>query len=87
LTSFHFGAPMDLAAALAKVPSDAVLCGNLDPTGVFVQMSTTELAARTRELLIATQAHRNFVISSGCDIPPPAPLVNLDTFFKTVAEQ
>lgn len=86
LKSFHFGAPMDIAIALSKVPADVVLCGNLDPTSVFVQMSTSDLAARTRELLLTTQTHRNFVISSGCDIPPPAPLANLDAFFKTVAE-
>lgn len=84
--SFHFGAPMDIAAALGRVPADVVLCGNLDPTGVFVQMSALALAARTRELLAATKAHRNFVISSGCDVPPPAPLASLDAFFQTVAE-
>ena len=86
LKSFHFGATMDLPTALGQVPEDVVLCGNLDPTGVFVQMSAPDLAARTRELLAATQARRNFVISSGCDIPPSAPLGSLDAFFKTVAE-
>jgi len=85
LKNFHFGAPMDLVAALNKVPSDTVLCGNLDPTSVFVQSSPAELSARTRDLLAATQPHRNFVISSGCDVPPLAPLANLDAFFQTVA--
>ena len=85
LKNFHFGAPMDLVAALNKVPADTVLCGNLDPTSVFVQSSPAELSARTRDLLAATQPHRNFVISSGCDVPPLAPLANLDAFFQTVA--
>lgn len=86
LKSFHFGAPMDVVSALRQVPADMVVCGNLDPTSVFVQLSPAELAVRTRELLAATAAHRNFVISSGCDVPPPAPLANLDAFFQTVAE-
>jgi uroporphyrinogen decarboxylase len=86
LKAFHFGAPMDLAAALAKVPADVVLCGNLDPTGVFVQLSADEVTARTRELMAATQAHRNFVISSGCDVPPSASLGGLDAFFNAVSK-
>jgi uroporphyrinogen decarboxylase len=77
---------MDLAAALAQVPADVVVCGNLDPTGVFVQASTLEIAARTRELLATTRTHRNFVISSGCDVPPSAPLANLDAFHQAVAQ-
>jgi uroporphyrinogen decarboxylase len=84
LKTFHFGAPMDIVAALSKVPKDVVLCGNLDPAGIFVQLPPHETAARTRELLAATAAYPNFVISSGCDIPPTAPLANLDAFFEAV---
>ena len=85
LKTFHFGAPMDIAGALAKVAPEVVLCGNLDPTAVFMQMSPAEVAARAGQLLSAAAAHRNFVISSGCDVPPGAPLANLDAFYKVVA--
>jgi len=81
LKTFHFGAPMDIPAALAKVPSDVVLCGNLDPTAVLVQLPPAEISARVRALLAATAAHPNFVLSSGCDVPPTTPLVNLDAFY------
>jgi uroporphyrinogen decarboxylase len=81
---FHFGAPMDLVSALAKVPEDVVLCGNLDPISLFVQASPVELARATSLLLEATAAHRNFIISSGCDVPQAAPPANFDTFFDTV---
>jgi uroporphyrinogen decarboxylase len=84
LSVFHFGAPMDMAAALAKVPPDVILCGNLDPTAVFVQLPPAEVIARTAQLLAATAAHRNFVISSGCDVPPTAPLASLDAFYQAV---
>jgi uroporphyrinogen decarboxylase len=82
--TFHFGAPMDLPAALGKVSPQTVLCGNLDPTAWFVRATAGELAAKTRSLLEAAKAHRNFVISSGCDVPPPAPLANLDAFHQAV---
>ena len=84
-SAFHFGAPMDLAAALAKAPATTVLCGNLDPSAIFLQSTPEQLAAKTNELLAATRAHRNFVISSGCDVPPGSPLVNLDAFYSVVA--
>lgn len=84
LKTFHFGSPMDLVGALGKVSPDVVLCGNLDPTAAFVQSPPTEVATRTAQLLAATAAHRNFVISSGCDVPPNAPLASLDAFYQAV---
>ena len=84
LKSFHFGAPMDIVAALGRAPADVVLCGNLDPTGVFVQLSPAEITARVTGLLSATADHRNFVLSSGCDVPSNAPLARLDAFFAAV---
>ena len=84
LQSFHFGAPMDLVAALDRVPADMVLCGNLDPTAVFVQSSPAEITTRTMALMTATMPYRNFVVSSGCDVPPTAPLDHLDAFYTAL---
>ena len=84
LEAFHFGAPMDILGALSRVGPDVVLCGNLDPAGVFVQLPCAEVATRTAQLLAATAAYRNFVISSGCDVPPNAPLGSLDAFYQAV---
>jgi uroporphyrinogen decarboxylase len=80
----HFGKPMDLPAALAQVPSDTILCGNLDPSEVFVGLTAGDVAARTSALLAATASHKNFVISSGCDVPAGAPVANLEAFFSAV---
>jgi len=72
---------MDVVAGLGKVPSDVVLCGNLDPAGVFCQLSAKEVSARTTGLLAATAGYRNFVLSSRCDLPSNTPLDALDAFF------
>jgi len=85
LTTFHFGAPMDLPAALGKVAPDVVLCGNHDPTAVFCQLAPAEVTAHAADLLSRTAAHRNFVLSSGCDVPFGAPLANLDVFYAAVS--
>ena len=84
LTTFHFGAPMDLPGALSKVASEIVLCGNLDPTSVFCQLGPAEVKARALDFLSKTAGHRNCVLSSGCDVPAAAPLANLDALYAAV---
>jgi uroporphyrinogen decarboxylase len=81
LSGFHFGAPMDILQALGRVASDVVLCGNLDPARVFVQLPPDEVRVQTKALLRATVDRRNFVISSGCDLPPNVPIASLDAFY------
>ena len=81
---FHFGKPMDLPTALSRAPADVVLCGNLDPAAVFVGCDPDGVRQRTTALLQATTGRRPFVISSGCDIPPDAPLANVDAFFEAI---
>jgi uroporphyrinogen decarboxylase len=82
--AFHFGAPMDLPAALQQAPADVVLCGNLDPAKVFVNGTPAEVGAAARQLLAATASHRNFVLSSGCDVPPGSPLANIAAFYEAL---
>jgi uroporphyrinogen decarboxylase len=77
----HFGKPMDIVAALGQVPENIVLCGNLDPSEVFVNGTIPEVRMKTQQLLAATEKYKNFVISSGCDIPAQAPMQNIFTFF------
>ncbi len=86
LKAFHFGAPMDIVAALGKVAPEVVLCGNLDPAGVFVNLPPAEVTAKASQLLAATAAHRNFVLSSGCDLPPNASLASLDAFYEALKQ-
>jgi len=81
----HFGAPMDIPAALANLPRGMIVCGNLDPAGVFVQSTPAAIAQLTRNLIASTEGYGNFVISSGCDIPAATPLENLDAFFHEVS--
>jgi uroporphyrinogen decarboxylase len=81
---YHFGSPMDLPAALKSVPGTTVLCGNLDPAGIFLNSSEKEILIHTEALLRATSEHNNFVISSGCDVPPGVTMNKLDAFYKAV---
>jgi uroporphyrinogen decarboxylase len=81
---YHFGAPMDITAALEQVDGQVILCGNLDPTAVFFSGTVDDVIQQTTELVTATRPYRNFIASSGCDLPPGVPIENLDAFYEVV---
>lgn len=83
--AFHFGNAIDMAEMLPLVPEDTVVMGNVDPVGQFRSGTPESIRQVTRELLEACGGYRNFVISSGCDIPPKAKWENIDAFFGEVA--
>jgi uroporphyrinogen decarboxylase len=83
---FHFGAPMDMSQAITQVGSEVILAGNLDPTAVFHSGTIAEVETQTLALMSLTSQYKNFIISSGCDIPPHTPVENLDAFYKVVRE-
>jgi len=83
---FHFGAPMDMSQAITQVGSEVILAGNLDPTAVFHSGTIAEVETQTSALMGLTSPYKNFIISSGCDIPPHTPVENLDTFYSVVRE-
>lgn len=82
--AMHFGNLVDIPQALQEVPEEILVMGNLDPVGIFKQASPEEVAAATTDLLEKTRGAKNFVISSGCDLPPAVPEANLAAFFGAV---
>ncbi len=85
-SGYHFGNKIDMVQACRDVPSDCLAMGNLDPVQVFKQQSAAEVKAETLRLLNLTKDFPNFVISSGCDIPPHTPIENIDAFYEAVEE-
>jgi uroporphyrinogen decarboxylase len=82
---YHFGTPMDIVEALTLVQDrDIILAGNLDPSGVFRSGTPEEVREATRDLLERTATLRNFVPSSGCDLPADVPLENIRAFLDAV---
>ncbi len=84
--AYHFGNAVDMEEMLAQMPADVLTMGNVDPVSVL-RNGTPELVRReTLALLERCAKHPNFVISSGCDIPPVSPWENIDAFFAAVEE-
>jgi uroporphyrinogen decarboxylase len=76
----HLGPTADVLDVLADFPQDRLLMGNLDPVSVFRNGTPAQVASAVEELLDATKGAKNFVISSGCDIPPGTPHDNIAAF-------
>jgi uroporphyrinogen decarboxylase len=82
----HFGNAVDMIDILPQVPSDRLVFGNLDPASVIKNGSPEVIRTKTLELLSKTASFKNFVLSSGCDIPPDTKLENIDALFNTLNE-
>ncbi len=83
---YSFGNAIDIEETLKTLPTDAMIVGNIDPAGTLRNGTVEQVKKETRELLERCSKYSNFVISSGCDIPPQTPMENLEAFFDTVRE-
>lgn len=84
-SAYHFGNAVSMRDVLAHVPGDVLVMGNIDPAGQFLNGTPESVRRETRALLeTCCPGHPNFVISSGCDIPPASRWENIDAFFAAV---
>ena len=79
----HFGNSVDMSVIMPLMPARILALGNIDPV-LFKSGSGQDVRKRTTELLVQMGGYRNFVLSSGCDIPPGTPLENVDEFFEAL---
>lgn len=85
--AYHFGNAVDLERdIIAQVPSDTVVMGNIDPAGVLRLGTPESVRITTLSLLKKCAKYPNFVLSSGCDIPPMTPWENIDAFFAALKD-
>ncbi|MGM9681321.1 MAG: uroporphyrinogen decarboxylase family protein [Eubacteriales bacterium] len=84
--AYHFGNAVDPAKILERVPSDTIVMGNVDPAGQFFGGTPESIRAATLEVMERCGSHKNFIISSGCDIPPLSDWANIRAFFAAVKE-
>lgn len=84
--AYHFGNAVSMKEMLEKMPGDVLTMGNLDPASTLRNGTPERVREETLNLLKTCSVHPNFLISSGCDIPPATPWENLDAFFAAVEE-
>lgn len=85
-SAYHFGNVIKMSEMLPKIPTDKIVMGNIDPAGQFLNGSPESIRKATLSLLNECGKYPNFMISSGCDIPPLSKWENIKAFFAAVAE-
>lgn len=84
--AYHFGNAVDMLEMIENMPDDVLVMGNVDPAGTLRNGTPEKVREETLSIMEKCCSHPNFVISSGCDIPPATPWENLDAFFAAVEE-
>lgn len=83
---YHFGDAINMMEILPQMPSNKMAFGNISPAKTFKNGTVEQMESEVLALLDAAQGYKNFVLSSGCDVPPGAPLENIDAFYTTLAK-
>ncbi len=84
--AYHFGNAVSMEDMLRQMPSDVLTMGNVDPVSAIRNGTPEKVRQDTLAIMEACCKYPNFLISSGCDIPPAAPWENIDAFFAAVEE-
>ena len=82
--AYHFGNAVGMREMLEKMPRSVLVMGNVDPAGEFRLGTPKSITQATLNLMNECRDFSNFVVSSGCDIPPESPWENVDAFFNAV---
>lgn len=83
---FHFGNAVDMRKIMPQIPWGRIAMGNVNPASVLKNGSVNDVREKSKELLIETAPYKNYVFSSGCDVPPGTPHENIQAFFDTLDE-
>lgn len=82
----HFGNAIAMEDMMEKIPEDIIAMGNVDPAGQLKNGTIDTVKASTKEIMEKCCKYPNFVISTGCDVPPLSKWENIDAFFEAVDE-
>lgn len=82
----HFGNAIRMEEIMPLIPTHIIGAGNVDPAGQLRNGTAESVRMATLDVLKVCSKYPNFVISSGCDIPPLSKWENINAFFETVDE-
>ena len=82
---YHFGNAIDMQKAAEACPPDILCMGNVRPAA-FVFDEPSSIYEQTQQVMQACCQYPNYVISSGCDIPPIAKWANIDAFERAARD-
>lgn len=72
----------DLVAAAEKVADKVVIIGNVPPVEVVLEQTPQEVYDFTLDLMEKMSPFKNFILATGCDLPPDTPLDNIQAMMN-----
>lgn len=85
-SAYHFGNAVDMKTVMEKIPTNVIAMGNIDPVSQFKDGTSDTMKNAVCNLLNECSSYPNFVISSGCDIPPLAKWENISAYYQAIDE-
>ena len=77
---------VDMVRAAQIAGPEVVVMGNINPTAVMLDGSPDDVRRACSTLLEQMRPFPNFLLSTGCDLPPGVPLENMQAFMETARE-
>lgn len=84
--AYHFGNAISMREMMQHIPPHILAMGNVDPAGQFANGTVESIHAATKQVMRECCDYPNFLVSSGCDIPPHSRWENIDAFFEAIKE-
>ncbi len=84
--AYHFGNSIDMSIMMSRLPKNVIAMGNVDPAGQIRNGTVESVMNSTLKIMEKCSSYDNFIISTGCDVPPMAPWENIHSFFDAVKE-
>ena len=81
---YHFSNAISMEEMLRHIPADTIAMGNVDPARQLRNGTPESVREETLQVMSKCCSHPNFVISTGCDVPPMTPWKNIEAFFQAV---
>lgn len=83
--AYHFGNAISMTEVLKQCPPDVLVMGNINPVGVLRMMTPGQIGKEVTSLLEETAGFSNFVLSTGCDVPPNVPAENIQAYYDALS--
>ena len=77
---------VDLPAIMGQVPEDVCIMGNIDPAELMLRGKPSDIRRTIGDLKRRMATFDNFILSTGCDLPPDTPLENIKAFLEATKE-
>lgn len=82
---YHFGNAVDMKELIPYLPADSIVSGNLDPL-LLKTGSREKVFAAVEEIYSEFGSLPNFILSTGCDVPPDAGIESIKAFFEAAGK-